>query len=320
MSDNKSIEVVPQASQSIIDAAKRESHQWLNPETWRTMGLIADTFLKSGAMPKSMDTAPKLMVALQAGKEAGLQPLEAINSFYFVNGKVSIYGDMAIAQVLRAGHKVEWGKCDDKTATVKITRGDNGASNEATFTMQMAIDRGMTSNAVYKKYPENMLRFKAFHACAKFIVSDALHGVPVKEIIEAETIEEMPIVKTIATTVNTVPSASVTQPKLEVSLEEALAKEPEKVEALPAEPKTESKGMKAMREAKEKTVKKAKEEVVGWPEDVCRFLRFIEGIPETELQNDILDLKVDALKENFRGYEAYPNLVDEIAKVPEDFK
>lgn len=189
--ENKSVEIVPQASQSIIDAAKRESHQWLNPEVWRTMQIVAQTFLQSGAMPKSMDTAPKLIVALQAGREAGLQPLEAINSFYFVNGKVSLYGDMAISQVLKAGHKIEWGKCDDKTATVKITRGDNGASNEVTFTMQMAIERGLTSNGVYKKYPENMLRFKAFHSCAKFIVPDALHGVPIKEVEEAEAIEEI---------------------------------------------------------------------------------------------------------------------------------
>lgn len=288
--ENKSVEIVPSASQSIIDAAKKESHAWLNPETWRTMQIVAATFLQSGAMPKSMDTAPKLMVALQAGKEAGLQPLEAINSFYFVNGKVSIYGDMAIAQVLKAGHKVEWGKCDETTATVKITRGDNGTSNETTFTMKMAVDRGLTSNAVYKKYPENMLRFKAFHSCAKFIVSDALHGVPIKEVEEAEGVEELP--KTIAVDMKKIsnPKPIVVKPgeMVEIESEEAMLKTAieKKEEDKPAPVKEEkqkaekstvqdvlnvfggevvgdkkeekplSKGMQALKDAKDKLAKK----------------------------------------------------------------
>ena len=223
---NNQIQNVPQASQNIIDAAKRESHQWFNLETWRTMQMIAQTFVQSGAMPKSMDTAPKVIVALQAGKEAGLQPLEAVNSFYFVNGKVSIYGEMAIAQVLKAGHIIEWGKCDAETATVKIIRGDNkNMSNEATFTMKMAQERGLTSNPVYKKYPENMLRFKVLHACAKFIVSDALHGVPVKEIEEAEYVEEMPEEKPKEKIVKHANVDMQTgQPKQDTSLEDAINK------------------------------------------------------------------------------------------------
>jgi len=139
-----------------------------------------------------MDTVPKVIVALQAGKEAGMQPLEAINSFYFVNGKVNIYGNMAIAQVLKNGHSIEWGECNKKTATITITRGDTKKSMSATFTMEMAKARVLTSNAVYTKYPENMLKFKAFNSIAKFFVADALHGVPIKEIEEAETIEEIP--------------------------------------------------------------------------------------------------------------------------------
>lgn len=374
MSEEKSM--VPQASQSVIDAAKKESHQWLNPEAWRTMGLVADVFLKSGAMPRSMDTAPKLIVALQAGKEAGLQPLEAVNSFYFVNGKISMYGEMAISQVMKAGHKVEWKNCNNKSATVKITRGDNGAESEVTFTMADAIERGLTKNPVYKTAPENMLRFKAFHLCARFAVPDAMHGVPVKEIMEAEYVEEEKPSKKI--TANGVSEATVQKAievAEEVSLEEAINK-PEgitaeqiktireyiekkgkeenkmlvyykhdkledftkeeaddaiknlksapdkKIEEMPVE-KKESKGAAAMRSGmnKTKTKEKVSDDDAGkWPEDVCKYLRFIEGINEIELSNDILDLKVDAMKGIFGGYEKYPSLVEEIKKIPQDFK
>jgi hypothetical protein len=277
-----------------------------------------------------MDTAPKLMVALQAGKEMGLQPLEAINSFYFVNGKVALYGDMAIAQVLRAGHKVEWIDCNDKTATVKITRGDNGASNQITFTMQMAIERNLTKNPVYKTYPENMLRFKAFHLCAKFIVSDALHGNRIAEIEEAEYVVEVPE-KKIATK-QLVENAKVVVPVEKISLEEAINKEPEQekepeqkkvIEEMPVEepkikPKTIAQqkmdNLIASRKAARTTPATPIEITTGLPGEVCQFINAIEGINEIDLPNDILDLKVDANKGIFKGVDAYPSLREEAAK------
>lgn len=226
------------ADQTTNDLMIRDSNSWLNPQTWRTMTIVAQTFVQSGAMPKSMDTVPKVIVALQAGKEAGMQPLEAINSYYFVNGKVNIYGQMAIAQVMKAGHRIKWGVCDDKTATITIIRGDNKEEMTATFTMEMAKTRGLTSNAVYQKYPENMLKFKAFYQVANFLVPEALHGVKIKEITEAEdVVEEIPKTLTVKsgdvrTMEDTKPTT--TTPVEEVSLEEAINKTEEEVK--PEEP------------------------------------------------------------------------------------
>lgn len=162
---------------------------FLDPGRWQTMKVAAETFIRSGAMPASIKNAPQLMMVMQAGYEAGLQPIEAINSFYFVNGKLSMYGEMAISQVVRAGHKVEFPDCDATTATCKITRGDDGRTMKTTFTMKQAQDRKLDQGREGKKmpwvmHPENMLKFKAFHMTAKFIVPDALHGVPLKEELE----------------------------------------------------------------------------------------------------------------------------------------
>jgi hypothetical protein len=212
-----------------------------------------------------------------------LQPLEAVNSFYFVNGKVALYGEMAISQVIKCGHKIEWGICNKETATVTITRGDNGASNSVTFTMAEANERGLTAGKdVWKKFPDNMLRFKAFHSCARFTVPDALHGVPIKEVIEAEYVEEIDDKKKIKTDekktpkpaeeLNTEPSKNIPAADLP-SLEEAIKKEPEEKKTLlenvlenfpgseivggekPSE-KPLSKGMEAMKAAKEKAQSK----------------------------------------------------------------
>jgi hypothetical protein len=154
------------------------------------MDIMAQKFITSNALPKGIANTGQLIMILQAGMERGMKPMESINSFYIVNGKVTLYGEMAIAKVLEAGHDVEWGECNDETATVTITRGNTGKSMTVTFTMAEAIRKGLTkSNSgmpkdPWVKFPGNMLRFKAFSMCAKFHVPDALRNTPIKEDIE----------------------------------------------------------------------------------------------------------------------------------------
>lgn len=157
---------------------------------WNTMNIIAKTLKEGGVLPKGIDTLQKMVVALQAGREIGLQPIEALNSLYFVNGKVAMYGEAVPMQIIRAGHDVEWGECNEKTATVTITRGDNGRSMTTTFTMEQAKERGYTKNDLYRTFPENMLKWRALSMTAKFICPDALRGIGIKEEMEAEVIQE----------------------------------------------------------------------------------------------------------------------------------
>lgn len=187
--DPKLMEVIP-ASDEYYRAAEAKSLEWMNPKRWQVMTAMAQTFINSGALPDSIKNAAQLIMVFQAGFEAGMQPLESINAFYIVNGKVTMYGDAVSSQIIKHGHTLEWGECDAEKAEVTITRGDNGKSMTGTFTMQKAIDRGLTTysdgrkNVFWQKYPENMLKYKALGSIADFIVPDAMHGAPIKEDIE----------------------------------------------------------------------------------------------------------------------------------------
>jgi hypothetical protein len=203
----QTLEVMPAPSQEYVREAEQQALAFMNPKRWQMMDTMAKTWIVSGAMPSTIKNAPQLMMVLQSGYECGLQPIEAINSFYFVNGKLTMYGDAVISQVAKAGHKIEWGKCDTTTATVKITRGDNQTSFSATLTMDEVKQRGMNTEwkegvekekNIWKKYPDTMLRYRVFGMVARFIVPDALHGIPIKEEIEgtpAEIIVETTEVK-----------------------------------------------------------------------------------------------------------------------------
>jgi hypothetical protein len=159
-------------------------------EDWATLGIIARTFRDGGIMPNSIDTLPKMVVALQAGREVGLSPIEALSSFYFVNGRIAMYGEAVPAQIIRAGHRITWGVCDDTTATVTITRGDTGESMSTTLTWEKAVERGYTKNQVWHRFPGSMLRWRALSSTAKFIVPDALKGIGIKEDLEGEAVNK----------------------------------------------------------------------------------------------------------------------------------
>lgn len=189
--DEHKMETLPAPSSEYVAKAEARSLDFMNPKRWQVMQVMAQTFLQSGALPATIKNAPQLIMVMQAGYEAGLQPLEAMSAFYFVNGKLSMFGDTAISQVLKAGHKIVWGKCDDLSATVTITRGDDpNVTMSTTYTMEQAKRRGLAAKEVWQKFPENMLKFKAFHATAKFVCPDALHGLPIKEDIEGEVVDE----------------------------------------------------------------------------------------------------------------------------------
>lgn len=179
MSEEKSLTAQKQT-------ALAPGREYFSPQKWNYMTIMAKVFIKAKALPVGIDNAEKLMMVLQTGYESGMKPMEAIRSFYFVNGKLTIYGRAQVAQVIRAGYDVEWGECNLETATVTIIKKPRKPHTE-TYTMQEAELAGLPkSNAfVWGKYPKNMLRWKAFGNAARFYCPEALDGLYNKEEMEA---------------------------------------------------------------------------------------------------------------------------------------
>jgi len=355
--ENKEMQVVDRASQGLVDKMKDQSLSFFNPTAWEGINLMAKTFHQAGALPKSLDTAPKVVMALQAGKEAGMQPMEALQAFAPINGKMTMYGDALIAQVAKAGHNIMWGKCNKTEATVTIKRIDNKKEMTETWTIEDAKEAEIYKN-VWLNHPRRMLKYKAFAEVAHFLVPDALKGVIVREFADeyepvVEEKKELPKTKPTTVTAEVVSTTG--------SLDEAIDKEPE-IEEMPQEaPKRlkqdvikdienlsveknipvkeicdkykkasldkfkvdelmvveESLEGSQVREVEQKTTQPTGNG--KWPGDVCRYLKFIDGINDQDLPADILILKDDAKTGTFKGMEFYPSLADQIKSVPQDF-
>lgn len=137
----------------------------------------------SHALPDSIKNPAQLMMVFLAGYEAGMSPMQSISSYYIVNGKVTIYGEAVMRQLRQAGFSAEWLESTKEKATVKITDNKKGSITE-TFTFEEAKEAGLTHKDNWKKYPKDLLRWKALGRAVRFFCPEVLGGFYMKE--EAE--------------------------------------------------------------------------------------------------------------------------------------
>jgi len=118
-----------------------------------------------------------ILVAIQMGKEVGLEPMQSLQSISVINGKPAMYGDALLAlcrQHPDFEDMIEKG--DDKSATCTIKR-KGQTPVEKTFTIEQAQRAGLTSRSpVWRSYPERMLQMRARGFALRDAFPDALGG------------------------------------------------------------------------------------------------------------------------------------------------
>ena len=123
---------------------------------------MATQFIASKAFKAA--NAEQAYVIIKAGAEMGMQPVEAMQALYCVNGAVKIYGDKMVARITKAGYKIEYLDESPQAVTVRVT---NQAGFEAKETVSINDPIIQKSNA-YKFAPRQKLRFHAVRMIASF--------------------------------------------------------------------------------------------------------------------------------------------------------
>lgn len=183
-------------------------NEFLNPSVWKQVEEVTARLQKSGALPSSITNGAQLSMVFLAGYEAGMRPMESLNAFYIVNGKLTIYGDALIRQLKRNGYRVKWVESTNEKATVRLTAprpvqpvyvknadGDiievsqeEPDTCDETYTIEDAKLAGLAGKGTWSKFPKDMLRWKAIGRAVRFFCPEVLGGVShTKE--EAEDIE-----------------------------------------------------------------------------------------------------------------------------------
>ncbi|OGK64441.1 hypothetical protein A2209_03970 [Candidatus Roizmanbacteria bacterium RIFOXYA1_FULL_41_12] len=129
--------------QELSVPANEIATQFFNPAVWAQMKGMAEVFAKSGALPPDINM-PKTLMAIQAGYEMGMKPIESIKSFYFVKGTLNIFGAALTRRLREHGWVISF-KDEQNKCTVTVTKGNESYNDSLTF--EEAVRSGWTKTA-----------------------------------------------------------------------------------------------------------------------------------------------------------------------------
>jgi hypothetical protein len=142
---------------------------------------MAKYFMESKAVPSSLANEAQVFMVIKAGAEKGMQPVDSLQSFYIVNGRITMWGAAVPARLRQYGIFIKWVEKTDKKAVVTLIDKKEDIDHTEEFTWEDASKAGLTGKDIWKKYPKNMLAFKALGNAVRFFCPHVLNGMYIAE-------------------------------------------------------------------------------------------------------------------------------------------
>jgi hypothetical protein len=145
--------------------------------SWRAMREQASELVKSGFLPRAVNTPEKAMAIIQTGKELGLGPMQALRSIHIIEGKPTMSADLiaGLALAKLPGSVLRVSESSDKQCVIEAGRAGQKLTS-FTYTMTDAQRAGLAGKDNWKKHPRAMLRARAITEAARAIFPDTCVG------------------------------------------------------------------------------------------------------------------------------------------------
>lgn len=183
---------------------------------WRTMLNMGLSALKSGMLPKAVNTPEAAAIIFLKGREIGMPYMVAVAHIHIINGKPTMSAEMmqSLARKNLPGLVINILKSDDLSAEIEFTRPERGSTKFVSkFTIENAKTAQLTGKEVWKQYPAAMLFSRAISAGLRKICPDALMGISyTPEELGANTDHEGNVIETTGRTVPDGGSAEGSKP------------------------------------------------------------------------------------------------------------
>jgi hypothetical protein len=144
-----------------------------NVDVGMSMGKI---FAESGMFP-DIKNAAQGYIKIVAGKELGLSPIQSLNSFYFVSGKLGIISQTMAALVKKSGrYDYEIKKHDENECIIDFYKinGEKKLLGTSKFDIKAAAKAGIVNKDNWKNYPMNMLFARALMNGVRWFAPDSV--------------------------------------------------------------------------------------------------------------------------------------------------
>lgn len=188
--------------------------------------LVANQFYQAKCFGSDVQNAHQAFVKIQAGAEMGMKPMEAMNSLYIVNGKITIWGSAQIKALRNHGWKVTFPVSTKTDVTCRVEKGDE--VYEETYNIA-----DLPAGSKAKGFaPMEKLRYHAVSRIIRFNLPEVLDIGTIYSVEEAEDMDkpELPKVSHVATAETVAPKEVIT-PATAKDFLDAVATEKNTVEA-----------------------------------------------------------------------------------------
>lgn len=139
---------------------------------------VSKVFAESGLFP-DIKSASQGYIKLLAGRELGLSPIQSLNSFYFVNGRIGMMAQTMGALIKNSKkYDYEIKEHNNEVCIISFFRIDNNKEliGQSTFGKLEAAKCGVINKDNYKNHPMNMYFARALSNGARWFCPDAISG------------------------------------------------------------------------------------------------------------------------------------------------
>jgi hypothetical protein len=136
---------------------------------------LAEPLVKSGFLPDYIKTPGQAVAIIMAGREMGVQPMQALRSINLVKGKITINADLQLALFVRDGGQFKWLQDDLYGAKIWL-RHPTGSEYTSPFSQQDAKTAGLWGKNTWALYPRPMMRARAITAGLKAVGYEPVSG------------------------------------------------------------------------------------------------------------------------------------------------
>lgn len=189
----ETVEVSKVYLEEILEKTAKQNYQQfvVVPKNFEETAQYAKWIRQSQTCPRTKDgpwSEADIFIAIETGKELNIPPLVALSGTAIINGRATIWGDLALALVLRSGLVEEWHERPAKEALAKgqgyfrIKRKGNKTATEVYFDVEDAKRAGLWGKSgPWTNYPGRMLQMRPRSWALRDAFADVLKGIAIAE-------------------------------------------------------------------------------------------------------------------------------------------
>ncbi len=146
---------------------------------WQIMREQSQMLLKSGFLPKAIDTPEKAMAIILTGRELGIPAMTALRTIDVIQGKPTVSPQLMLGLINASGQleNIEIVETRNNQAVSCTMKRRYKTSHTEIFGFEEANKLGLTQKDNYKRQPMVMFRWRAVAACARVVFPDVVLGI-----------------------------------------------------------------------------------------------------------------------------------------------